>query len=111
MREETWQEARAMALAGLAILGVVLLVLLAIQLRQVLAVLFIGVVLGVSLNPLVSVLGRARLPEVAAVLLVYFVLAVLFATFVWYAAREVATESLDLQLEQIRSEYDGFQRG
>ena len=83
-----------MALAGLAILGVVLLVLLAIQLRQILAVLFIGVVLGVSLNPLVSLLGRARLPEVAAVLLVYF-----------------ATEGLDLQLEQIRSEYDGFQKG
>ena len=111
MRDETWQEARALALAGLAILGVVLLLLLAIQLRQILAILFLGVVLGVSLNPIVSVLGRAKLPEVAAVLLVYFVLAMLFAAFVWYAAREVASESLDLQLEQIRGEYETFQRG
>ena len=99
-----------MVLTGLALLAVILLLLLLYLVREIVAVLFLGVVLGVSLNPLVERLERWRVPRVLSVLLVYAVVALAFAVFAYYAAREIGNQALELEFDEIKASYEDFRR-
>jgi len=96
------------ALGGAAVLGVVLLVMLLLELRTLIAVLFLGVIVGLALSPVAEQLNRWRVPKVIAVLAVYLVIAGLLALFVWYAAIELTDEFSELEdrVEELRADYD-----
>jgi predicted PurR-regulated permease PerM len=98
------------ALGGAAVLGAVLLVMLLLQLRTLLAVLFLGVIVGLALSPVAEQLNRWRVPKVLAVLAVYGVIATLLGLFVWYAAIELTDEFSELEdrIEELRADYDDW---
>lgn len=101
-----WRTARPFVLAG-SVLGLGFLgFLLLLELRQIVAVLFLGVVVGVSLNPVVEKLVIFKLPRVIGVLLVYSLVGTLLGVFIYFAALQFSQEAFDFKLDQIRADYD-----
>ena len=94
MQSDTWDRARPLIFAGLILLAVVALSLAVIQIRQVLATLFIGVILGVTLNPFVETMARLKVPRVPAILLVYFAVGALLAIVTAYGAYEFTQQDI-----------------
>ena len=106
MNPDEWRLAKAFTAAGAVLLFAVLGIFLLLELRFVLAVLFLGVIVGVSLNPVVERLDVVHVPRVAGVILVYAALAALFAVFLYYAALQVSQTTFDIKLEEIKADYD-----
>jgi predicted PurR-regulated permease PerM len=75
---------------GFALFGAVMLLVLLVVLHRVLAVLFLGAVLGLTLSPIADWLAHYRFPRVLSVLLVYILIAVALGLFGWYAADSIA---------------------
>jgi predicted PurR-regulated permease PerM len=111
MDSETWRATRPIALAGLLLLGTLLALLIILQLRQLLAVIFLGFVLGITLNPFVEFMSRYRVPRVAAILFIYLVTALLLAGFMTYAAYEISTTDFETELDDLRADYDELREG
>jgi predicted PurR-regulated permease PerM len=111
MTAEDWNRARPIIAAGLVLLGVVILALAALQIRQVLAVLFLGLILGITLNPFVEVMARRKVPRVAAILLVYLAVAAVLAAIVAYAVFEASNEDFAGNIDRVREDYDSLQEG
>jgi predicted PurR-regulated permease PerM len=102
---------------GLTLIGVVVLLIVVVLVQRVLAVIFLGVVVGLTLSPIADGLSRYHVPRALAVLSVYLVIAVAIGAFGWYAGQSVASDldkfgSTNLQLpgnlhlpsgEQVRS--------
>ncbi len=111
MQSDTWDRARPLIFAGLILLAVVALSLAVIQIRQVLATLFIGVILGVTLNPFVETMARLKVPRVPAILLVYFAVGALLAIVTAYGAYEFTQQDITANVDEIRQDYDNLQQG
>lgn len=77
---------------GLTLIGVVVLLLVAVLVQRVLAVLFLGVVVGLTLSPVADWLARYHVPRALAVLAVYLLVALALAAFGWYAGQHVASD-------------------
>jgi predicted PurR-regulated permease PerM len=111
MDPATWREIRSSVLAGTVVLIVLFLILLALQMRQLIAVLFLGVVVGIALNPIVDMGRRVHVPRVLAVLLVYISVAAMTSGFLYLAAREFSSVSVSTELDELRAQYDDIQAG
>jgi predicted PurR-regulated permease PerM len=111
MDSATWREARPLVLAGTILLVILFLGLVALQIRQVLGVLFLGVVVGVALNPIVDAGRKLHVPRVLAVLLVYLTIGFLLSVFIYFTAREIGSVSFTTELDELRADYDELQAG
>jgi predicted PurR-regulated permease PerM len=103
--------AYGIALGGTAILAAWFLMHLVIQLREILAVLSLGIVVGIALSPLVEYFARFKVPRVFSVLMVYAVFGVALGVFFWYATVEVLREALEVQVEELRERYEETRNG
>ena len=83
---------RQFALAGLVILLVVYSVWLLVLLQHILAVLFLGGVVGIALSPLADGLARYHVPRVLSILLVYGLALAALGGFGFYTANSVSSE-------------------
>lgn len=110
MDSQTWANARPIALAGTIVLGVLFLCMALFQVRQVLAVLFVGVILGVTLNPFVDAMSRFRVPRVVAILIVYLAVAALLAVVVAYGVYEFSREDFGSDIDRVRADYNEIRR-
>lgn len=108
MNRETFRYAPSIIVAGAVLLGAVMLVLLFMHLAELLAVIFLGVVVGVALSPLTDYLGKYRVPAAASVLLVYGTILGLVSLFLWYAIPQIAEESAEFieNLETLQERYE-----
>ena len=97
---------RDIVMAGCILLAAIVRLLLAFALQHLLAVLFLGAVLGVTFSPLVDRLCRYHVPAVVSVLVVYLVVFGLLALFGWYAF-ESLREELD-ELDELEGTYQDF---
>ncbi|MCC7365991.1 MAG: AI-2E family transporter [Dehalococcoidia bacterium] len=105
--------APSLILAGVVLLGLVLTVLLVLAVYEILLVVFLGVVLGVALSPVATVLERFRIPRALSVLAVYVVVGAVIGVFAWYTVPRV-TDELGAMSEDIRTlqaEYDELAGG
>lgn len=93
MNRESFRYAPSIVLGGSILLGIVLLTMLVIELQVVLAVLFLGLVLGIAFAPLADYLSRYRIPRPVSVLAVYALVAGVLALFLWYAIPRIAAEA------------------
>lgn len=84
-----------------------MLVTLAFLVRELLAVLFLGIVVGTALGPTVDFFARYHVPRVLAGLLLYAALASTIAAFLAYAIPELADEAGELgtRMDELESEY------
>lgn len=105
---ETWNAARPLVLAGVVLIGLVLVLLLVTRVIEFMGLFFLGAVLGVALNPLVDTLSRVRIPRVASVLMVYAIVGVLIAIFSYLAFLEVSNDALNLEIEGLREDYESL---
>jgi len=103
---EDWRAAKPIVLAGLALLGILFLALLALEIRQLLLTLFLGVILGVTLNPFTDAMAKLRVPRVAAILVVYGFTAAILAGVITYAAFEIANQDFSGDIDALREDYD-----
>ena len=78
--------------------------LLAFQLREILAVVALGIVVSVTCAPIANYLARWRIPRALGVLGIYAVLGTLFGLFLWYAIPEAIHE-----IDRLFGEGDEFQ--
>jgi predicted PurR-regulated permease PerM len=85
MDERTRQVAQGVAIGGGVILGAASALVLFVVLAEVLGILFLGVVLGITLAPLAERGQRYRIPRIISGLMVYAVVAVAIVGFLWYA--------------------------
>jgi predicted PurR-regulated permease PerM len=108
---QTSRYAYAIAAGGIAILLAWFLLMVIIQLREILAVLFLGMVVGLALSPLAEYLARFRVPRVASVLAVYGIVAIGLGFFFWYAGGVVMREALNVQIEELRELYEETRNG
>lgn len=104
---------RAVIVGGLAVLGAGVALLLAFVLRELLAVLFLGLVVGVTLGPAVDGLARYRVPRILSGLVIYAIIATLVTAFFWYAIPELADEVRGLagELDEFERRYDEVAEG
>lgn len=108
MNRESFRYAPSIILGGGVLIGLVLLVLLFVQLAELLAVIFLGVVVGVALSPLTEYLGKYRVPPAASVLLVYGTILGLISLFLWYAIPRIAEEGAAFidRLDELQAQYE-----
>ena len=111
MKSRDWDNARPIILAGTIVLAFLFLSLALFQIRQVLAVLFVGVILGVTLNPFVDAMARFRVPRIVAILTVYLAVAILLALVTAYGVYEFSRADLAGDIERVRADYDGMSEG
>lgn len=111
MSSRTWDRARPIVVAGVILFLFIFLFMLAVQIRQILAVLFLGVIVGVTLNPFVDVMARFKVPRVGAILLVYLFVAALLAMVTAYGVYQASQQDFVGELDQIRSDYDSMVQG
>ena len=111
MKSRDWDNARPIILAGTIVLAFLFLSLALFQIRQVLAVLFVGVILGVTLNPFVDAMARFRMPRIVAILTVYLAVAILLALVTAYGVYEFSRADLAGDIERVRADYDGMSEG
>ncbi len=83
---------RDLLVTGLILLGVIYGVQLFVELTHILAVLFLGGVVGVALTPLADGLARHKVPRVASILVVYGIGVGLLAALGWYAVDSISSE-------------------
>lgn len=81
-----------MAAATLVIVSIVVFALFLLHVREILAVVFLGIILGIAISPVPNYLVRWHIPRAASVLLVYAVFGGVVALVVWYAVPEVTDE-------------------
>jgi predicted PurR-regulated permease PerM len=98
------QQLAWLALATLTVVAVAGVVLIAFHLRLVLAVLFLGIVVGVTSAPVADYFARWKVPRAVSVLGIYSALAALLGLFLWYAVPEVTSE-----VERFLEDSDGFE--
>ena len=110
MTAEDWKAAKPLVLTGLVLLAVVFLALLTLKVIQLLAVFFLGIVLGVTLNPVTDAMAKLHVPRVVAILIVYGVTAALIALIFVYAAFEIANENFADDLDVLRDDYDDLRQ-
>jgi predicted PurR-regulated permease PerM len=93
---------------ALTLVAAMVVVLIAYVLRDILAVLLLGVVVGTTLGPQVDALARYRLPRILSGILLYAAAASVVAVFLAYAIPELTGEVRHLanQLEQFESDYE-----
>jgi predicted PurR-regulated permease PerM len=110
VNRESLRYAPSLILAGAVLLGAILLVLLFMHLAELLAVIFLGVVIGVALSPLTDFLSKYRVPPAVSVLLVYGTILGLISLFLWYALPQIAEEGTEFieNLEQLQERYEGW---
>ncbi len=100
--------ARGIALGGIAVVLAVAVLFLALAVATELAIIFLGVIIGIALAPVAEFGERYRIPKVASVLLLYAAVAAVLFGFFWYAIPQVANEvmaELD-ELAEIRTWYE-----
>ncbi len=100
--------ARTISVAGASVLLMILAILLLFELRLILASLFLGLIVGVSLNPLVDRLRVYRVPRILSVGLVYALLAGILALFVYLAVVQISQSTIDIKIDEIEQVYDDF---
>jgi predicted PurR-regulated permease PerM len=81
-----------LALQTLVIVSVVAVFMLAVHLREVLAVIFLGIVVGVTCAPIADFFSRWKIPRAVSVLAIYSVLATVVVLFLWYAIPRIVDE-------------------
>lgn len=98
---------RAAVIGALTLVTAVVLLLLAFNIRHILAVFLLGIVVGTTLGPQVDALARYRVPRILSGLLAYTLIALLIAAFLAYAIPELASEVRQLadQLETFEQDY------
>lgn len=96
MNRDSFQYAPSLVLAGALLLGLYFLLMLIVELRIVLSVVFLGVVLGVALAPLADYFNRFHVPRPVSVIGVYALVAGAITLFLWYAIPELASEGQTL---------------
>lgn len=111
MTSDVWERARPIVLAGIVLISFTALGLLAFQLRDVLLVLFLGIVLGVTLNPFTEFMRRFRVPRVGAILVVYGLVALLLVGVGIYAGLQIADQDYGAELDEIRRDYEDLRAG
>jgi predicted PurR-regulated permease PerM len=99
---------RSILIGVLTLVGTVAALALALQLREFLAVLLLGIVVGTTLGPFVDSLARYRIPRLLSGVVVYVVLAGIISAFLGYAIPELAGEVQRLadQLDDFESDYN-----
>jgi predicted PurR-regulated permease PerM len=101
---DSWRMVRTLALAGIIVVIFIAAMMVAVQMRMILAVLFLGIVIGVALNPITETLNRLKVPRLATVLIVYLAVFGLLAGAIYFATLQVG--DLDFQLAELRGSYD-----
>jgi predicted PurR-regulated permease PerM len=84
-----------LVVGGVALLFVILTVMLVVELRAIVAVIFLGCIVGLTLGPLADYLQRYHVPRVLSVLIVYAIVMGALSLFTWYAVVEFANEFED----------------
>ena len=111
MTSDTWERAKPIVAAGIVLIVFALLCMLAFQIRQVLIVLFLGVILGVTLNPFTEFMLKYHVPRVVAILTVYGLVAMLLALVFTYGALQIAEQDFSGEIDEIRQDYEDFRAG
>lgn len=111
MDTQTWDRAKPMVVTGIVLIVFALLCLLAFQIRQVLLLLFLGVILGVTLNPFTDLMQRYHVPRVVAILVVYGLVAAVLAGVITYAAFQIAEQDFGAEVDEIRQDYEDLREG
>jgi predicted PurR-regulated permease PerM len=102
--DQPWvREALRIVGATLVVVATVLFVLFVLHVREVLAVVFLGIVLGVAIAPVPDFLVRWHVPRALSVLLIYTVFGGVVGLVVWYSVPEVVAEVSEL--------FDGGENG
>lgn len=99
---------RAAVVAVLTLLAAVVLLWLAFLIRQVIAVVLLGIVVGTTLGPQVDALARYRVPRILSGLVVYLVGAGIIVGFLAYAIPELAAEVSELadRFDEFQADYE-----
>lgn len=92
------------ALITLVVMSTVGSVWLAWELREILAVIGLGIVVAITCAPIAEYLARFHIPRGVAVLGIYSIIALLIGGFIWYAVPEVTGE-----VERLFGEGDEFE--
>ncbi len=92
------------ALLTVVIVSTVGVMLIAFHLREILAVIALGIVVAVTCAPIADFFARWRIPRALAVLGIYTILAAILGLFLWYAIPEVIGEA-----ERLFQEGDEFE--
>jgi predicted PurR-regulated permease PerM len=95
--------------AGLLVLAGVLALL--IEIRQLLAVFFVGFIFGIALLPVTDVLKSVHVPRIVSVLAVYTAIALALGLVSWYAAAEVLDDKIEFEIDEIKADYGEIQEG
>lgn len=66
--------------------------LIAFHLREILAVIFLGIVLGLTCAPVADYFSRWRVPRAVSVLGIYLVIAAPVGIFLWFAVPDMLAE-------------------
>ncbi|MEZ4552462.1 MAG: AI-2E family transporter [Dehalococcoidia bacterium] len=100
--------ARAAVIGALTLVGAVALLWLAFLLRQLIAVVLLGIVVGTTLGPQVDALARYRVPRILSGLVVYLVVAGIIVGFLAYAIPQLASELSELgdRIDEFRADYE-----
>ncbi|MGE0227694.1 MAG: AI-2E family transporter [Dehalococcoidia bacterium] len=100
--------ARAAVIGALTLVGAVALLWLAFLLRQLIAVVLLGIVVGTTLGPQVDALARYHVPRILSGLAVYLVVAGTIAAFLAYAIPQLANEVSELgdRMDEFRADYE-----
>ena len=101
---DSWTTVRNVALAGIIVVLFIASLMVLIEIRQILVVLFLGLVVGIALNPLTETVNKLGIPRMATVLLTYFAVFGALGGAIFFATLQVG--DLDFQLEELRSSYD-----
>lgn len=80
------------ALLTVVVVSTVGVMLIAFHLREILAVIALGIVVAVTCAPIADYFARWKVPRALAVLGIYTILATLLGLFLWYAIPEVIGE-------------------
>lgn len=77
----------------IAVVSTVGVLLIAFHLREILAVIALGIVVAVTCAPIADYFARWRIPRALAVLGIYMLLATIVGLFLWYAIPQVIGEA------------------
>lgn len=80
-------------LLTVTIVSTVGVMLIAFHLREILAVIALGIVVAVTCAPIADYFARWRIPRALVVLAIYTVIATIVGLFLWYAVPEVIGET------------------
>lgn len=102
--------ARAAAVGAVTLVAAVVVLWLAFLIRQIIAVVLLGIVVGTTLGPQVDALARYRVPRILSGLLVYLAGAGIIVAFLAYAIPELAGEVSELadRFDEFQADYEEF---